>query len=61
MYKGYECNIWGITFIIPTEDLDRMGKANRYLACNFGHKNIKPIQKYGDLEKCMNQLYSRLI
>lgn len=61
MYIAYKCKVCNTFFIIPTEDVERMELARKYIACNFGHKNIKKIKKYDDLLECMQQRYSTLI
>lgn len=61
MYTCYKCNICKIIFIIPTEDVERMEKEGKYIACNFGHKNIVLLNKYDDLRQCMEEqhIYKR--
>ena len=61
MYLCYKCNVCKIVFIIPVEDVQRMEKEGKYIACNFGHKNIKKVGKYEDLKECREQRYSTLI
>ena len=61
MYIAYQCNVCRIFFIIPVEDTERMKAQGKYIACNFGHKNIKEIDKYADLKECREQKYSTLI
>lgn len=54
MYIAYKCKICGIVFIIPTEDIEKMEKQKRYIACNFGHKQIERLGKYDSLKECMD-------
>lgn len=61
MYVAFKCNVCNMTFIIPTEDIDKMNKANRYISCNAGHKSISKIGKYDDILECFKQKYSTLI
>ena len=60
MYIAYNCKNCKTIFIIPTEDLHRMEKGNRVLACPFGHRDIEVVDKYGDLIECMKQRSSTL-
>lgn len=62
MYVAYKCTNkdCGVTFIIPSNDVERMELAGKYIACNFGHKFPKKIGKYDDLLECMRQSYSCL-
>lgn len=60
MYIAYRCLVCKMTFIIPTEDVERIEKSGRYIACNAGHKRIKELGKYDDLKQCMdNHVYKR--
>ena len=61
MYVAYKCLVCKTEFIIPSEHVIRMELAGKYIACNFGHKNIKKIDKYADLKECMQQRHSTLI
>lgn len=60
MYMAYKCLKCGTVFMIPTEDIRRMEILGRYIACPFGHKSIKKLDKYDDLKECMdNHVYVR--
>ncbi|WFA10351.1 hypothetical protein [Tissierella sp. Yu-01] len=60
MYKAYRCNKCRVVFAIPTEDIRRMEKQGRYIACPFGHKEISEPDKYDSLKECMdNSVYVR--
>lgn len=61
MYIAYKCKVCNTFFIIPVEDVERMKAQGKYIACNYGHKNIKEIDKYADLKECMQQRHSTLI
>lgn len=61
MYMTFECLICKTIFIIPMEDVDRMKNKGKYIACNFGHRNIREIGKYDNIRECMQQRsYSRI-
>lgn len=55
MYMAYQCRQCGTVFIIPTEYIERMEKQKRYIACNFGHRNIEKLDKYDNLKECMQE------
>lgn len=60
MYIAYRCLKCGTVFIIPTEYVERMEKQKRYIACNFGHKEIEELDKYDSIKECMdNSVYVR--
>lgn len=60
MYKAYRCKKCGVVFAIPTEDIRRMEKQGRYMACPFGHKKIIELDRYDSLKECMdNHVYVR--
>ena len=59
-YVVYECMICRLVFAIPLEYLNRPEDKMRYLACNYGHKKIKPIGEYDSIKECMsNHVYKR--
>ena len=55
MYTSYKCSICGAEFIMPTQALTQAELSGRYLTCPLDgrHKNIIPIGRYDDLQKCM--------
>lgn len=55
MYITYECKSCGNIFTMPTECVQWGEKNNKYIACPYGHRNIKEIDKYADAERCMNR------
>lgn len=58
MYICYECLVCKTVFIIPKIHVERMEKQNRYISCNFGHRQIRKLDKYDDLRECMdNHVY----
>lgn len=60
MYMAYRCKQCGIAFMIPTEDIIRMGKQKRYLSCPYGHRRVDELDKYDNLKECMdNHVYVR--
>lgn len=59
-YVVYECMICKLVFAIPLEHLRIAEDKGRYLACNFGHKQIKILNEYDSLKECMsNHVYKR--
>lgn len=59
-YIAYECKVCGLIFAIPIEMLNLKQNKNRYLACNYGHKNIKELNEYDSIKECMdNHVYVR--
>lgn len=52
-YIVYECCICKLVFIIPTEHLRIAEGKDRYLACNFGHRQIKILNEYDSIKECM--------
>ncbi len=60
MYIAYRCLICKMTFIIPTEDVEKIKKTGRYIACNVGHRKFKELGKYDDIKECMDKhVYKR--
>ena len=60
-YIVYECKICGLIFAIPLEHLRATENKDRYLACNFGHKQIKKLDEYDGIKECMdNSVYKRV-
>lgn len=53
MYVSYICNVCNISFTIPKADLERMATSGRYITCNFGHRNIRIIDRYEVSEQDM--------
>lgn len=60
MYKAYRCKKCRTVFIIPADDINRIERQGRYIACPFGHKEIAEEDKYDSLRECMdNHVYVR--
>lgn len=55
MYVCYKCNKCGLEFIIPIFYVKKMEAENRYIACNFGHRNIREIGRYEGIKDCFKQ------
>ena len=61
IYIAYSCNKCGLVFIITNIDNYIGQETNKYLACPYGHRNIKKLDAYEGMNECMNQKYSTLI
>lgn len=57
----YECRTCGFIFEIPEDGLRKAEVLHRFIGCPLGHRGVKKIDKFADLEECMNQRYSSLI
>ena len=55
IYISYECLICKTVFIIPIEFVEMMEAKGKYVACNFGHRNIRRLDRYGNIKAAMCQ------
>ena len=53
MYIAYICDKCNTVFIMPTEHLNKRELEGRYLACPYGHKDLKVLDKYDTPLECM--------
>jgi len=60
-YVVYECKICKLIFAIPREHLKLPENKDRYLSCNYGHRQIKELNEYDSIKECMdNSVYKRV-
>ena len=55
LYVTYECKVCGTIFTLPIECVEWGERNNKYLSCPYGHRKIVELDKYADVEKCMDR------
>lgn len=55
MYVTYECKVCGTIFTMTKESIEWGEKNKKYLSCPYGHRKIVELDKYADVEKCMDR------
>ena len=66
MYITYECLDCKCIFIIPTACKERMEAKGKYIACNFGHRRVRVLDRYGNIKEamshdCYNKVKGRVV
>ena len=53
MYRSFKCNKCGTEFQTETRYITEMESKGRFMACIFGHKSLREIDRYAGVEQVM--------